>query len=397
MLRLHRCRLAYGASVILVTCILPRALFSADQSAALKEGAGFEFADAKATVTKLDTLPFVDDEYTRRFKFDSCDNPKLKELREKYKLDAVVAPGKDEFEKQVLLNDWTHNQFKKFGKPSANPKGALETLKAVEEGNTFFCAHYARTLVSAAASLGWVDRELALRRHQGGNRNGGSTEHSTTEIWSNQYHKWVMLDPTSNLYVEKDGIPLNGFEIREQWFYHDGKDLLFVIGKERKKYKKSDLPVFLKRFEGFGNLTYDPDEPDKYGFIGYIPNTNLMDAELDYGKMFIVKDKLCEGTKWHERKNPANPAVEPYFPLGQSALSLVAEGDKINVAIKTMTPNFGEYRMQVDGAGWNMDRKSDRENFTWKVHPGTNKLEVKTVNLFGIDGPVSTAIIELSK
>ena len=34
-------------------------------------------------------------------------------------------------------------------------------------------------------------------------------EHSVTEIWSNQHRKWVMLDPTSNMYLEKDGVPLN--------------------------------------------------------------------------------------------------------------------------------------------------------------------------------------------
>src|SRR3977135_966715 len=86
------------------------------QDAELKEGSIVDLAGAKADVTKLETLPVVDDDYTKRFKFDSFDNPKLRELRERYKLDAVVAPGKDEFDKQVILNDWTHNQFKKFGK-----------------------------------------------------------------------------------------------------------------------------------------------------------------------------------------------------------------------------------------------------------------------------------------
>jgi hypothetical protein len=35
-----------------------------------------------------------------------------------------------------------------------------------------------------------------------------------------------------------------------------------------------------------------------------------MDAGLDYAKMFIVKDELCEGTRWHQRTVPANPAVD---------------------------------------------------------------------------------------
>src|ERR1041384_4987389 len=179
----------------------------------LREGDVFHDGSTTVKVQKLETLPWVESEYSKRFKFDSFANPKLKELRERYKLEEVIAPGRDEFDQQVRLMDWTHNRFKKFGKPSTNARGAIEILRDIEGGETFFCAQYAKVLVSAAASLGWIDRELALRRHQG-TAAGGSTEHSTTEIWSNQYGKWVMLDPTANMFLEKDGVPLNAWEIR---------------------------------------------------------------------------------------------------------------------------------------------------------------------------------------
>ncbi len=358
----------------------------------LKEGSPLEVGGLQATVRKVDTLPVVVSDYTKRFKFDAADNPKLKELREKYKLADVVAPGKDEFDRQVLLLDWTHFQFKKFGRPTANPKGALEILKGIEEGQTFFCAHYGATYCSAAASLGWVDRTLALRRHKD-YPGAGAPEHTSTEIWSNQYRKWVVMDPTANMYVEKDGIPLNGVEIRTEWFEREGKDLVFVVGKERKRYRKADLPIFLARFAGFGDLTVPANEMEKYGFIGYVPNTNLMDAGDDYGKMFIVKDKWCEGTKWHERTNPANPAVDPYFPIGQAALNLSIEDRKLKVAIQTMTPNFREYQLRIDGGAW----KTNGGALFWELHPGSNRLEAKTVNQFGVDGPVSTVEVEAAR
>lgn len=353
-----------------------------------KEGSSLDLNGRKVVVRRFDVLPVVESEYTKRFTFDSFENPKLQELREKYKLDQVVAPGRDEFDRQVLLVDWTHHQFKKFGRPSANPRGALEILKNVEEGHTFFCSQYGATFVSAAASLGWVDRALALRRHRD-YPGAGSPEHTSTEIWSNQYRKWVMVDPTANMFVEKDGVPLNAYEIRTEWFAHEGKDLVFSIGKERKKHRKADLPIFLGRFAGFGDLTVPANEMEKYGFTAYIPNTNLMDAGPDYGKMFIVKDQRCEA-KWHERTNPANPAVDPYFPIGQAALTLSADGDKIRVGVKTMTPNFKEFQVFVDGAGW----KPAEAEFHWPVRPGLNRLQVRTVNKFGVEGPVSTVEVE---
>jgi hypothetical protein len=347
-----------------------------DDAASLKVGAAIHLDGQQGIVTKLDTLPMVESDYTKRFKFDAYENPKLKELREHYKLDEVVAPGKTEFDRQVLLLDWVNHQFKKFGAPTANPRGAAEILHDIEKGDTFFCAQYADVLASTAASLGWVDRTLALRR---------------PEIWSNQFRKWVMLDPTFAMYVEKAGVPLNAYEIRQEWFYHDAKDIEFVVDKDRKRYHKTDMPIFRQRFAGFGDLSLDPGAVNPYAFIGYVPNTNLMDAGPDYGRMFIVKDKLCDGTNWHVRVNPANPAVDPYFPIGQAALSLVQEGNYLSAKLKTMTPNFKSYLVRTDGGSW----KSSGDTVAWQVHPGANRLEAKTVNLFGVEGPISTAEVQI--
>ena len=350
-------------------------------------------AAGTATLISVETLPWVTNEYSARFRYDSADNPKLAELRKRHSLDAVVAPGKDEFQKQLLLMDWTHRQFRKFGKPTSDARGAAEILAGIEAGHTYFCAQYAQVLVSASASLGWVNRPLALRRHQGVAKVGGSTEHSVTEIWSNQHRKWVMLDPTSNLHVERDGLPLNAVEIRQEWFYRGGTNLVFVAGSERKRYRKADLPIFVARMEGFGELTFEPDEPDKYGFTAFIPNTDLMDSGYEYGKMFIVKDGVCDGTQWHERKVPAQPLVEPYFPIGQAALRILEESGQVVVQIDTLTPNLARFEVRMDGGDW-VERPV---RWVWDLRPGRNRMEARTVNRFGVTGPESGAVVEFAR
>src|SRR5688500_3312660 len=92
----------------------------------LREGDRFSVNGSTARVTRFDRLRFVESDYTKRFRFDRWTNPKLKELRERYELVRVVASGRDEFQKQVLLMDWVHRQFKKFGPPSTSAKGALD-------------------------------------------------------------------------------------------------------------------------------------------------------------------------------------------------------------------------------------------------------------------------------
>lgn len=382
---------SHGAAIVaaIIAGLVATGAFADERAATLGTGSSFSLAGRKATVAKLDTLPLVENDFTKRFKFDSYDNPKLKQLREQYKLDEIVSPGKDEFGRQVLLLDWVNHQFKKFGRPTANPRGAAEILDDIRQGHTFFCAQYADVFVSAAASLGWIDRSLALRRPN--NIGEGSTEHSSTEIWSNQFRKWVMLDPTFAMYAEKGGMPLSAYELRQQWFYHDAKDVTFVVDRDRKRYHKSDMPIFRARYAGFGDLRLDGGALNPYAFIGYVPNTNLMDAGPDYGKMFIFQDKLCEGTQWHKRDIPGDLTADAYFPIGQSAMSLAAEANHLRVGLKTVTPNFKTYLVRTDDGEW----KPSGSTFAWSLHSGKNRFEAKTVNRFGVEGPISTAEVEV--
>jgi hypothetical protein len=288
----------------------------------------------------------------------------------------------------VLLLDWVNHRFQSFGRPNSEARGALEILKAIDDGKTFFCAHYADVLVSAAASLGWVDRPLALRRPDGMGR--GATEHSATEIWSNQHAKWIYFDPTFAMYVEKDGIPLNAYEVRQEWFHRGAQDLVFVLDKQRTRHTKADLPVFRQRFAGFGDLMLNETGIHMLGFIGYIPNTNLLDSGPDYARMFIFKDEVCDGTRWHTRVAPARPAEDPYFPINQAALRLIPAEDHVRVRLETFTPNFATFQIRVDAGAW----RAVGDRFTWELHPGMNRLDAKSVNRFGVDGPVSTTEVQ---
>ena len=131
-----------------------------------------------------------------------------------------------------------------------------------------------------------------------------------------------------------------------------------------------------------------------YGFIGYIPNTDLMDSGYDYAKMFIVKDELCAGTKWHVRDLPPDPESDPYFPLGQAALSLQSPDDGkeggLRVGLRTLTPNFERFEARTDGGPW----QPRDEASLWMLRPGRNRFEARTVNRFGVTGPIT--LVELA-
>jgi hypothetical protein len=365
---------------------------------AKKPGQTFQLAGHQITVKEMTFLPVVRNEYSAVFDFECFDNPKLKELRRQFDLDKVVAPGKDEFDQMVLLNAWVNKSIT-FGAPEKDPKGELfkqgsaAILKAAAEGTQLNCGYFATVLHDAARSLGWVARAIDLK---GRESDGNGSGHSILEIWSNQQRRWVMFDPTCRLYVEKQGLPLSAVEIRQEWFYNDGRDLAFMLGAERKRYTKADLPVDLGTFKGFGKLTVNARSWGKYLFVDYTPTTK--DGGPDYANMFIVTDKLSEGVKHHTRKNPKDPLREVNWPMNQAALRLTpGEGLRIMVAADTWTPNFRTFRFQVDG-GQGLRGYAGAPGgrlMQWELHPGTNTLEVLAVNKFDREGAPSKVVLEV--
>jgi len=88
------------------------------------------------------------------------------------------------------------------------------------------------------------------------------------------------------------------------------------------------------------------------------------------------------------------PGIDPgelYYPLNQAALALVPDGDGVQVTVGTMTPNFKEFRARIDGGEW----KASEPRFNWPLHAGKNRLEVVSVNQFGVSGPPSTVTLEV--
>jgi hypothetical protein len=388
------------ASLILAAVALSAAAWAADTAPAttapaesnkpgMKVGDAIKLGSVEATVKVLDVLPLVQNEFSARFKFDCFGDEKLQQLRKQEKLDDVVASGKNDFEKQVLLLDWAHKKIP-FGPPAANaPTDALGILKAVEAGQRFNCGYYATLLRSALSAMGYVARDIGLKGAKG---DGNGAEHGVVEVWDPVHRKWVVLDPTTNAYFLKGETPLDAFEIRQEWFYGDkGKALTIVMGMEGAKHTVADMPIDRGTHPGFGKLTLNGDSIGKFLYVAYVPTTPA--GGPDYGKMFITKDKLCEGVDYHTRVCPKDPATEPYWPTQQAALTLAPAGGDGTLTVKTetLTPDFAKFRHRVDSGAWT-DGPAPSE---WKLHKGENTLEAQAVNKFGIEGAVSKVSLEV--
>ncbi|HUV41965.1 MAG TPA: right-handed parallel beta-helix repeat-containing protein [Sedimentisphaerales bacterium] len=251
--------------------------------------------------------------FIKNFLFIDKNDPGLSVLKDKYKLEQVTASGQDELSKLILLNQWTYQQFRKFGKPTYKTENALEILEKIKQGHTFYCAHYTIVFVGAANALGWDARPVSLRRADETER---SSNHNVAEVWSRQYGKWVMFDPTLNHYVAKDAVPLNCYEIGAEWVKNNGKDMKFVVGTGRKMYERKDLPVVLAYHKGFGNLAIKVAWTDPYACLAFIPTNRLLgsfpDKSIekwdDWDNIHFI---LNGGDRWQEDAEMLPPYYRP--------------------------------------------------------------------------------------
>jgi len=325
----------------------------------MKEGETLRLAGLTAKVVRADILPYRETRFSRACVFDRYDNPKLTELRSKYGIEKVISPGTTELEKQALLMSWAHRSFE-FGDPTApvgepvkynGLRNALQILELAKKEYKFFCVQYASVLISAAASVGWVCRPL------------GHASHTWTEMWSNQFGRWVHFDPTGNYYWEKGGVPIDTYSAQRA-VIEGAKDLVVVVDG-----RKTDREI------------------RKYTAYSYIPNTNWLDAGPAYGNAYritVPQEKTLSGP---------DPGEEVLFPINQAALSFRPHAEGLEVSIRTMTPNFKTFLVRVDGKEW----KESGEVVVWRLHAGTNSFEAKAVNLFGVEGYPSTVVLEVAR
>jgi hypothetical protein len=332
------------------------------------EGQAIQIGSRTVTFTKVDLLPYVDSKYSQLFTFENYDHPDLRRFAEKYKLAEVVAPGKDEFEKQLILMNWVWNQWRfGQGRELYYLDDPFWIMAEARKEHKFQCMHSFSVLHTAANSLGWISRPMT------------APSHSYNELWSNQYRKWVQFDATGNWVPTKDGVPQSTYETRVSWL--------------REKEKS---PVQRSHWENGAIKTVPSKSFTGLKSIGFLTRCNVLgDAryEFEWGKTFFtIKDDLSPG-KYISDFVAENPAVDPYFPINQAAMALVPSDQGLKVTLGTLTPNFKEFRIRLDGGEW----KATEPTFTWTIHDGDNRLEAVSVNKFGVQGPVSTVVVTAGK
>jgi hypothetical protein len=247
-------------------------------------------------------------------KFVREDAARLQEFRTRFQLDAVVAAGKTEVDKLQLLAAWTCGRLPKFGKPSLATEQTLEILEGGAAGHTFYCAHYALVMTTAALALGWEARLVSQRRADYPDR---VSNHNVVELWSREHKAWIMFDPTHVLhFTDLQGRPLNCYEIGREWFLNKGRDLRLVTGAEQQIRTVADLPILESRHPNYGWKQISERGMNGYACLAYVPTNRFL--ETHQGKSIERWDDwsgipVIFGVQLEWR--PRDTDLMPYYPV----------------------------------------------------------------------------------
>ncbi len=330
---------------------------------------------------------------SRRFRTESYNYPGLVDLCNRECLEEVVSPGKTEFEKMRLLNDWVNSQWERGFPESYPPWNANVILPLIRSGTSGgFCAQYAVVMVQACLSLGWQARYLDTAHKS----QEAHLTHFTVEVWSNQFNKWILLDPFFGCHFEKNGVPLSALELHNFLVNKKTDNVEFVKGDGKnvinnlKDLSKGDV---LARYYHIAVDLRNDHMSRPHGFYNRRQNYLSWRDGFTSGR----KDVFNYFATGKERFN---------FPLNQLRLSVKGgEDDTLNVMILTNTPGLESVEIK-EGKQWKRyyspfeaENRNPALDYTfsslyggvfiyrWKLTPGKNELRARSINVRQVKGP----------
>lgn len=332
-----------------------------------------------------------------RFRYQTYDEPRLHELRKRYKLDEVVAPAVDEFQQMVLLRNWSRSQFRRRDyQPFEVQFDALKVLDRNLRNESdrpldltcdfdpchFFPLFYAQI----ALSMGHQARLV-------------SSNHGMTELWSNQYGKWVLMDAELNLHYEKDGIPLGALELRAHITAGEQEQITVVYGEQTSgdvkptlvhlKVETIEPGAIVNPRTQFDIVELRNDWLTNHYFPGHPARSDLATLTYDDASVpeeFRVLRPLRPLSRDVRQFNWTLNQAEIYVAKRASTTDEMT----LEVAFRTMTPNFSHFEVLVD-QGPAVEQQGSR--FEWPLQPGENVLQVRPVNRFGVKGITSSVTL----
>ncbi len=292
----------------------------------------------------------------------------------------------------IFLKNWVYQKLTYSFRPSCpDARNSLFILREAAQGKTFLCNSLAALYMQCALSMGWTARYIFLRRPDG-------LQHASVDVWSNQHRKWIYIDPTWNIHVEKNHRPLSLHELRSEWLGDKGRKLacIFGAGENKKVYRYRDFPVIRSDSAVYKGLPLDVNWLS-YSWQYAIVGRNNFFTHRDgsgrniWDRIYIYRDRHnSSDKKWPFRLRKSLPLAylfgELNIPVVTRRLHLPGGTVRLHFSPHgpvSFSPGFAHFEMKLKKhwvrAGSSVDVSEARL---------VRGLGVRVVNRCGVRGPV---------
>lgn len=314
--------------------------------------------------------------------FENYDSPRVRQLRDRYGLDVVVADETDEWQRILLLRHWIKSSIAiENHNPTETRGDTFAILDAALQGGKFHCTHFSIVQHAVLNSFGYVTRRLGCG--PGMKDDGG--HHGVNEVWVNKFSKWVLIDAKYDVHFEKDQVPLSALEIRDEVWRNAAQAVVCMVGPERQPMPR------------------DPEtgawesRPYTYRWCGWETSTNrftTFPAKLT-SALIMLEDDIFKSNTWYRDGKPHWAYGTPYMILTTrrdwiewtpnviTSKVTIADGTT-HLLLGSCTPNFRSFQTKAGDGTWNDCGEDVQRSLTEK---GPNRFTFRTMNLFGVTGP----------
>jgi len=331
------------------------------------------------------------------FEYEKFDIAALKSLRKKYKLDRVVAGAADELEAIRRLRDWVARQWDWAPPGQPYPTWDAHDILSRKDG---MCVQFAIALMQCAMAVGLQARFAFgwfLNATVAGKTAGG---HEVTEVWSNEFGKWVYMDPTSTqnqCYVDrKTGVPLSMLQMHDETMrLYAGRGPISLEGVHVRAEKKSPRLKIWKKLAAKPSSAR-PTVSLRWGLVHWMPRNNFYARrrpvpiaqgriEWSWPGYWLWWDALTPRQPWFGNHTCRRSDIEWTINQVRFAAEYADAPGVVNIRMATVTPGFETFLVSIDGGPWTeVGRK-----LQWQLEPGSNRIEMRVRTRAGVLGNTS--------
>ena len=300
------------------------------------------------------------------FTYENWTEPRIWELRKQENLDAVIEGSKTDIEIFKRLTVWSRQQFKP-GTPDPYPmSNGLDILKDIRSGKTGgFCGQYTYLLADALKSFGFFDvRYVELWRDP-------QNSHFLLEAWSNQFRRWILLDPLyATTVTNQQNQLLSAWEVQSA--VASGKD--------------SSLKQSWLTSEAEADHPSHSDYFSLFHLVAVSLRNNLAAADHPWTIKERERDFLAMQSRFMKSPylNQSNRETDFQSPKNICSIQIQpdAENKRITLSNYGSCVHFDYFEVKLDSGKW----MSAPSQFVLKDR--FKKIQCRTVNKMGIRGVI---------